>query len=729
MAVRARLGTEIARRRLKQRQPIQVGWSLTERQVQSRRAAREATTLPQRGGDLAGISDFLRRLKEHQLVVLGSPGAGKSVLSMLLAWDFLQSTRPGEPVPVLLPLSSWRPTIKLLTWITRSITMLCPDLADERRFGKDIATRLIQERRVMLVLDGLDELPQTLHAKAVEEIDAAIADGLWALVTCRASEYESITRTGIHLTRAIAVELEAVTPEQAITYLEDSTVAGDDRWVPVANFLRKYPNSRLAKAFSSPLMLYLALTTYRMIQNDPRDLLEPKRFPTRAAIESHLLESYLHTVYAEPSGIRSRYQVDSARRYLTTVAQQMRRDRTFDFAWWQIDSRITGPLVGSAYGCFCGWLFFILYGPFLGISSGFVTGAAGYASHALVRRELRQAYIAEDAFHDPKSALHQYAGIGLLAGLISAGGATGVVALLLIFVLDAGAAQAWRHGLLAGSAIGLATLLGSTWGSYHVSRTWFWLTRRLPWSLLRFLDDAHALGVLRQSGAAYQFRHARLQMQLTRENWESPRSVRRTWGGKSHWKLLLPLVPSGAQIGLVMVGLYFVVGIFAGSNEAPLSYRSGTRPAVHLSPGCDMSTPGCKKPVIRSLDWTLRQGSVRETTLAVEAPREASFVGLGGSIVAHGCSGASVKVTLSLGDLALPAFVVHSDASNPDPLARKVPLPRAVRMDDQRVDIALRRLDDKTCDLSVRWSNASLVKDGLSPSARQRLGIAEPSDV
>ncbi|CAK7287034.1 hypothetical protein SGPA1_41294 [Streptomyces misionensis JCM 4497] len=40
------------------------------------------------------------------------------------------------------------------------------------------------------------------------------------------------------------------------------------------------------------------------------------------------------------------------------------------------------------------------------------------------------------------------------------------------------------------------------------------MTGRLPWAVAAFLDDAYQRGVLRQAGAVYQFRHARLQSRL-----------------------------------------------------------------------------------------------------------------------------------------------------------------------------------------------------------------------
>ncbi|MDT8912028.1 helix-turn-helix domain-containing protein [Amycolatopsis sp. PS_44_ISF1] len=72
-------------------------------------------------------------------------------------------------------------------------------------------------------------------------------------------------------------------------------------------------------------------------------------------------------------------------------------------------------------------------------------------------------------------------------------------------------------GLLIGavSALGggLSYVLAFTaWGQWLLlTRVWLPLTGRLPWAVTAFLDDAYHRGVLRQAGAVYEFRHARLQ--------------------------------------------------------------------------------------------------------------------------------------------------------------------------------------------------------------------------
>jgi hypothetical protein len=63
-------------------------------------------------------------------------------------------------------------------------------------------------------------------------------------------------------------------------------------------------------------------------------------------------------------------------------------------------------------------------------------------------------------------------------------------------------------GVIGGSLFGV---LKTAWWAFTVTRWRLTLRRHLPWQLMRFLADAHQRGVLRQSGAIYEFRHIRLQ--------------------------------------------------------------------------------------------------------------------------------------------------------------------------------------------------------------------------
>ncbi|AIA08059.1 NACHT domain-containing NTPase [Streptomyces noursei] len=109
-------------------------------------------------------------------------------------------------------------------------------------------------------------------------------------------------------------------------------------------------------------------------------------------------------------------------------------------------------------------------------------------------------------------------GFGSLAVVYPAAAVLGPVAWNLTAAL--------KLGLISGlgGALGYAFSLTS-WGQWTVfSRIWLPLTGRLPWSVVAFLEDAYRRGVLRQAGAVYQFRHARLQHHLAR----GPRAPLRT---------------------------------------------------------------------------------------------------------------------------------------------------------------------------------------------------------
>jgi transcriptional regulator with XRE-family HTH domain len=106
------------------------------------------------------------------------------------------------------------------------------------------------------------------------------------------------------------------------------------------------------------------------------------------------------------------------------------------------------------------------------------------------------------------TVLVEFLGWGLVLGL----------AHLVVITLAAGHLNpaAVPLDLVLGPLIGLMIGICLTaWGNWVVfARVWLPLTGRLPWSVVAFLDDACRRGVLRQVGAVYQFRHARLQAHL-----------------------------------------------------------------------------------------------------------------------------------------------------------------------------------------------------------------------
>ncbi|ARF55718.1 hypothetical protein B1H19_17415 [Streptomyces gilvosporeus] len=702
----------VARLGLQRPALIEISWEGSSRPVQPSHDVL-GTAPEELKGTVTRLPDACRQLPLHQLVVLGEPGTGKSVAALLLVRDMAEEPQPGDPVPVLMSLSSWRPAISMKDWLVRQIKQNSPTLTNRWKFGKNAAAKLFDAGMVMPVLDGLDELPEPLRARAVRSIDAVIRNGCWLLVTCRDDEYERTCRAGSHLTRAAVVELEAVGAEAAITYLKRSKVTGDERWNSVFDAMRGERESMPTQTMASPLMLYLAQKTYRASLTDPGELVSKARSPED--VEDALLNRYLPAVYTDDTS--SRYKETRARRYLTLTARQMRRDGTVDFAWWQLNALLAGPLVGFAFGSVWGWFMEVLFSPALGMATGVLAGLGGWLAHALVRSDLKQVYVPERAVHGPKALLRRYALIGGATALAVAGATGASAGLWLSRVLEVAAPVAWHYGTIVGAASGAATLLGSAWGSYQVSRLWFWITGRLPRRPLSFLENAHERGVLRQIGAVYQFRHQRLLRQLGGGVAEKPsRSVYGKWNAEwQRWRPLLPVFASAVQVGSALCALALVSMMYDTTTQVDLSYHSGDRPGIRVDTSMCQSVNPCYGVPIWS--WKLPRGSSRNTVWLPEILHGRSLRRWSGTIKADGCAGGAVKVTLALRDEAPVAFTLNDSAEAP-----MAELPQPARPQRQPVSLALRRLDSRPCSLLVEWTGPGLVDDGLEP-ARKRLGV------
>lgn len=642
-AIRRQLGADIDRHRLKQPEAIDVPWSLIGCPDKFLDRASAAGPFPEHGNG-NDVPKLFRNLPadRRQLVVLGEPGSGKSILARLIAWEFLSMKEDGDPVPILLSLSSWRPRVALQEWIAQRAMSLVPARGRfKRELRREIAESLISEGLVIPILDGLDELPKRLHGPATEAIDAAMGRGLPLVVTCREADYESsVEETGLPFTSAIQIRLEGVGADQAIKYLRDSP-GGSDRWKDVFVALREQPDHSVSKVFCSPLMLYLARTVYRVPSSTPGELL---RIQSEAEIETHLLGSYLPALYSS----HPRYTPEKVERYLRLIAYQIKRDETRDFAWWQLSSPGVGVLAALLHGGAWGWFFNVLSGPGFGAVSGIAAFLAVGLIYENFRARRNQVYITEDHLYRPDSSLFRYSLVGFFSGVLAAimiACASGGLLLLWVGVdLSVALYYASPFGLVSG----FSTLFGSAWGVYRLSHLWFWVTGRLPRRPADFLQDAHRLGVLRESGVVYQFRHSRLQEHLLGSPLQSTESAYTPRISVGRWAVLLPFLPGIAQVMSSIVGTLFVcimsLSIFSAHGSL-WNVVEGDLPLVRSLPSA-CTEAYCPSEIYYV--WELSAGSSKYAVPGM--PDENSINSWGGHILVDGCKGAAVSITLSLGE-------------------------------------------------------------------------------
>ncbi|MER7079818.1 NACHT domain-containing protein [Saccharopolyspora kobensis] len=374
-AVEAQWRAESQARSLHRPHPLRLRWSSTDRDV-------AATADLRVEGDLGDVVEKFRALPVPQLVVLGEPGAGKTVLALLFALGMLGSRESGEPVPVLLPAASWNPSEEFLDdWMVRQLSRDYPALTNRRAYGRKAVPRLVEQRRIIPVLDGLDELPPDAHVRAIEGIDRAAAAGRPLVVTCRSDEFQhAVEAGGTTLATAAVVELRQVDAEDAIAFLSAGLPRTTSKWRPVFAQLREEPEGPLATAFATPLMVSLARTIYTHPEPDPAELLDRDRFATATTIEHHLLDAYLPAVYTDqptepstsdtPRAARS-YPAEQASRWLEFLAHRLADLNTRDVAWWHLNR--TNAVVPVAWAALLGVLIFsgrteVATGVLLGVS-------------------------------------------------------------------------------------------------------------------------------------------------------------------------------------------------------------------------------------------------------------------------------------------------------------------------------------------------------------------------
>lgn len=279
-----------------------------------------------------------RRIRTGRLVVLGEPGSGKTVLAMLLTLGLIADRQPEAPVPVLLSASSWDPVRHALDeWIVHT-------LAGAYYNGRTDTPRMLLTRGLVLpVLDGLDEIPEVARRHAVHRINSALGTERPVVVTCRSAEYDDLIEAGSPALRRAPVQRVApLAVEDVIAHLEAvPDWPASDAWQPVYAELRRAPDGPLAAGLSTPLMVSLALSAYRR-GGDPAELLDTARFPSRHAVEDHLVDGAIDAAYA-PNGARERA-------WLTFLARYLHDHRERDLAWWRLADRLMSPWVAPMVG-------------------------------------------------------------------------------------------------------------------------------------------------------------------------------------------------------------------------------------------------------------------------------------------------------------------------------------------------------------------------------------------
>lgn len=218
---------------------------------------------------------FERKDIGGKFLILGSPGAGKTTTLVKLAKSLLEGpveADPFSPIPVLLNISSWR-NEEFSKWLSA-------ELKDKHGISTSVGRKWIKEKKLLLLIDGLDELKADLQLPCIKAINAFLTGELrpeHMVVCCRSETYAQL-KCRLHLNTA--VRLGSLSPSQIKSYL--CNIERSDFWSEASQ------DGSLLSTLSNPLMLSVISLTYPSIS--PTQL---KKIKSAEGVPNFLWDIYI----------------------------------------------------------------------------------------------------------------------------------------------------------------------------------------------------------------------------------------------------------------------------------------------------------------------------------------------------------------------------------------------------------------------------------------------------
>lgn len=273
----------------------------------------------------APISMVFKDLSEAMLI-LGKPGAGKTILLLELARDLLVEAEQdlGMPIPVVFHLSTWAEHRgKLAEWL---VDELNKRYDVPRRLGKEWADK----GQILPLLDGLDEMKESYRSHCIDVINEFRREQgqVPIAVCCRIAEYETLP---VRLKFSGAVAIQPLTRNQVHDYLlQLSDKATGLRSALIAD-------DTLWDLLDTPLMLAVATIAY-----GGKEFEEVGKTLTLENRKRQLFAAYVDEMFQRPGRAKSDYKgVSYAKEqtiaWITWLSNMMKRHNQsmFYLGWMQ----------------------------------------------------------------------------------------------------------------------------------------------------------------------------------------------------------------------------------------------------------------------------------------------------------------------------------------------------------------------------------------------------------
>ncbi len=178
----------------------------------------------------------------RSLLILGAPGSGKTTMLLELARQLIARAREDVtyPIPMVFNLASWTEKLTLADWLAQELNNL---YSVPRKTAPD----WVKGNKLLLLLDGLDEVRQESRIKCVEAINTFRKEhGLTSLAVC--SRSQDYTDLNTKLSFEGAIKVQPLTQKQVIEFFDLFEEFGE-----VSKVIKK--DHSLAEMLTTPLFL------------------------------------------------------------------------------------------------------------------------------------------------------------------------------------------------------------------------------------------------------------------------------------------------------------------------------------------------------------------------------------------------------------------------------------------------------------------------------------------
>lgn len=261
--------------------------------------------------------------RPYCIAIHGQQGSGKSVALATIAKKVIQEDSQIPQKVLFCNLSNWKTGSTLTQWLSEQTAV------DSGRISPTRLRSMIAERRILLILDGIDNLAEADLVQVVRELTfGGLTSGCF-LFSIETSRLEALLRSESSAASILSARLLPLSVSQLVEFFgrQNSRVLRDGQlvstWSPVVRLLAENSSASMAlyRVLGLPLYAALAVDQFSGERQDPAELAECAENGSDA-IKRELLSGLIYARFPDllENSDNSTNERSAVHRWIQTVA-------------------------------------------------------------------------------------------------------------------------------------------------------------------------------------------------------------------------------------------------------------------------------------------------------------------------------------------------------------------------------------------------------------------------